>query len=310
MNKTFKQKLDEYFKNDDLKGTLCVLLGYLGTSAEETPASSALTAVVSYYLYGGYFPKGGAQNFANALKEVVEKNGGRVLTRHKVEEILIEKGKVKGVRVKNKVFKSPIVVANANAKTTLLELVKPEYLDKEYINYIKSLKMSSSVFMVFLGVDMDLKNYPTIIDNIDEDFGIVINSNADPSLAPSHKSSVTIITGANYYDFLELGTKEYLEKKKRIAESLIRKAEQIIPNLSSHIIVQDAATPKTFERYTSMPEGAIYSFDQSVDTKRPYFKTPIKGLYLASASTFPGGGIEAVVISGMICANDITGFKK
>jgi all-trans-retinol 13,14-reductase len=310
MNKTFKQKLDEYFKNDDLKETLCVLLGYLGTSAEKTPASSALTAVVSYYLYGGYFPKGGAQNFANALKEVVEKNGGRVLTRHKVEEILIEKGKVKGVRVKNKVFKSPIVVANANAKTTLLELVKPEYLDKEYINYIKSLKMSPSVFMVFLGVDMDLKNYPTIIDNMDESFGIVINSNADPSLAPSHKSSVTIITGANYYDFLELGTKEYLEKKKRIAESLIRKAEQIIPNLSSHIIVQDAATPKTFERYTSMPEGAIYSFDQSVDTKRPYFKTPIKGLYLASASTFPGGGIEAVVISGMICANDITGFKK
>jgi len=58
-----------------------------------------------------------------------------------------------------------------------------------------------------------------------------------------------------------------------------------------------------------MPEGAIYSFDQSIHTKRPYFKTPIKGLYLASASTFPGGGIEAVVISGIICANDIHGWK-
>ena len=56
-----------------------------------------------------------------------------------------------------------------------------------------------------------------------------------------------------------------------------------------------------------MPEGALYAyaFDQSIDSKRPYFKTPIRGLYLASASTFPGGGIEAVVISGIICANDI-----
>lgn len=80
-------------------------------------------------------------------------------------------------------------------------------------------------------------------------------------------------------------------------------------DLSKHIIVQDAATPKTFERYTLMPEGAIHDFDQSIDTKRPYFKTPIRGLYLTSASTFPGGGIEAVVISGMICANDICNWE-
>ena len=111
---------------------------------------------------------------------------------------------------------------------------------------------------------------------------------------------------ANYYDFPDRGTKDYLEKKKEAAEMLVRKAEGIIPDLSKHIIVQDAATPKTFERYTSI---AIYAFDQSIGVKRPYFKTPIKGLYLASASTFPGGGIEAVVISGIICAHDICNWK-
>jgi len=100
-----------------------------------------------------------------------------------------------------------------------------------------------------------------------------------------------------------------LEKKKELAERLIKKAEKIIPDLGKYIIIQDAATPKTFERYTSMPEGAIYAFDQSINTKRPYFKTPIRGLYLASASTFPGGGIEAVVISGIICANDICNWE-
>ena len=209
------------------------------------------------------------------------------------------------MRVGNKIFKSPIVVANANAKTTFLELIGEENLDREFVEYIKKLKMSPSCFMVFLGVDMDLSGYPTIIENLDEVYSIAINSNADLGLAPKGKASVTILTGANYYDFTERGTEEYLGKKREFAELLIKKAEKIIPDLSKHIVVQDAATPKTFEKYTSMPEGAIYAFDQSINTKRPYFKTPIRGLYLASASTFPGGGIEAVVISGIICANDI-----
>lgn len=309
MNKTYKQKLDEYFSKDNLKTLLCALLGYIGTKADKTAASSALTAVVSYYIHGGYFPRGGAQNFANVLREVIESYGGKVLLKHRVDEILVEDGEVKGLKVGNKVFRSPIVVANADAKTTFLELVREENLDKEFVEYIKSLKMSPSCFMVSLGVDMDLSGYPTLINNLDEGYSIAINSNADSSLAPKGKASITILTDASYYDFPERGTKAYLEKKKEFTETLIKKAEKVISNLSKHILVQDVATPKTFERYTSMPEGAIYAFDQSVNTKRPYFKTPIKGLYLANASTFPGGGIEAVVISGTICANDIWNWE-
>jgi all-trans-retinol 13,14-reductase len=309
MNKTYKEKLDEYFKDEDLKELLCALLGYIGTKPEKTPASNALAACVSYYLYGGYFPKGGAQRFANSLKEIIESQGGKVLTRYKVDNILVENGEVRGVKVGEKILKAPIIVANANAKTTFLELIGEDKLDKMFVEYINGLKMSSSCFMVSLGVDMDLSNYPTLIKNIDEGYEIVINSNADSSLAPKGKASIAILTDANYYDFPERGTEEYLKKKTELVEMLIQKAERIILGLRKHIIVQDAATPKTFKRYTSMPEGALYSFDQSMGVKRPYFKTPIKGLYLASASTFPGGGIEAVVMSGMICANDICNWE-
>ena len=169
--------------------------------------------------------------------------------------------------------------------------------------------MSPSCFAVFLGLDMNLRDHPSIIVNLDEGYYLVINSNADPTLAPKGKASVMILTGANYRDFPERGTEEYLRLKKTLAEELIEKVEKLIPDLSKHIVVMDAATPKTYEIYTSMPEGAIYAFDQSIHTKRPYFKTPIKGLYLASASTFPGGGIEAVTISGIICVNDICGWR-
>jgi len=54
-----------------------------------------------------------------------------------------------------------------------------------------------------------------------------------------------------------------------------------------------------------MPEGAIYSFHHSMKDKRPYFKTPLKGLYLASSSTGFGGGVEAVIGSGLQCMKNI-----
>ena len=309
LNKTFKAILDEYFKNEEIKKLLTALIGYIGTKPEKTNALSGLTACLSYYMHGGYFTKGGAQKFSDALKDIIEKYGGKVLLKHKVEKILIENGKVYGVQVGNKVFKAPIVVANANAKLVFLKLIDEKHLEKSFIDYIKGLKMSPSAFMVFLGVDMDLSSYPTIITNLDEGFDIVINSNADPNLAPPGKATVTIITLANYRDFPNQNTKDYLKKKREFMEVYIKKAEKIIPELSKHIVFKDAATPKTFERYTLIPEGAIYSFDQSIGNKRPFFKTPIKGLYLVGASTFPGGGIEAVIISGIICANDICGWK-
>ena len=310
MNKTFREKLDEHFEDEDLKALLCALIGYVGADPGEVPASSALTAVISYYIHGGYFPRGGARNFAETLKKLIEDHGGRVLLGCRVDEILVEDGGVRGVRAGGKVFRAPIVVANANARTTFLELVGERYLDKEFIEHIKGLRMSSSCFAVFLGLDMDLRSYPSIIVNLDEGYYLVINSNADPTLAPEGKASIMILTEADYRDFPERGTEEYLRLKRMLAEKLVEKAERLIPDLSKHILVMDAATPKTYERYTSMPKGAIYSFDQSIHTKRPYFKTPIRGLYLASASTFPGGGIEAVTISGVICANDICGWER
>lgn len=97
--------------------------------------------------------------------------------------------------------------------------------------------------MVYLGVDMDLSEYPTIIHHLDGGYDLVINSNADPTLALEGKESVSIITGATYQAFPEIGTDAYEKKKAAYAEKIIKKAEQVIPELTDHIIVQDAATP-------------------------------------------------------------------
>ena len=308
--KIYKQKLDEYFKDEDLKQLLSVYSPHIGVTPDKAFTKDVLGPCVSYFFYGGYFPKGGPQKFADSLKDYIENHNGKVLVNHLVDKILIKNNEVNGVKVRDQIFKSSIIVSNANAKNTFLKLIEKDSLNKKFVKNIKELKMAPSCFAVFLGVDMDLSNYSSHIIDVDEALWIVISSNVDSSLAPKGKANIILIGDANYSDFPERGTKEYLQKKKEITEILIKKAEKIIPDLSKHIIVQDAATPKTFERYTLTQEGAIYSFDQSIETKRPCFKTPIKGLYLVGASTFPGGGIEAVVMSGMICANDICDWKR
>ncbi|MGD9290745.1 MAG: hypothetical protein PVG74_24215, partial [Desulfobacterales bacterium] len=67
------------------------------------------------------------------------------------------------------------------------------------------------------------------------------------------------------------------------------------------IEVKEAATPLTNWRYTGNTAGAIYGFEQSMDNaymNRIKNKTPINGLYLASAWGDPGGGYAGVYRGG------------
>ena len=95
---------------------------------------------------------------------------------------------------------------------------------------------------------------------------------------------------------------EYQKEKERWTDLLIRRAEQaVIPGLSSMIEVKEAATPLTNWRFTGNTEGAIYGFEQSMDNafmKRISNRTPVKGLYLASAWGNPGGGYAGVLRAG------------
>ena len=305
-SKTIKQKLDDYFDDEELKALLNAFLNYLGTEPAKTPAWVILRDF-GFLIHGNYFPKGGAQRYADGLRDFIESHGGKVLTKHKVDEILIENRETSGVRVGEKTFRSSIVISNANAKLTFLELVDKHNLDETFIDYIKGLRMSDSVFVVFLGVDADLSKYPAVTRNRDEGYSIVIGSNSDLSVAPKGKANIWAVTHANYNNFPERGTKDYLRQKEECAEALIKKLDKVIPGLRRRIIVKDAATPKTLERYTCMPEGASEAFEETVDNPKPCFKTPVRGLYLTGSSTFPGSGIELVTMSGIICANDICG---
>ena len=74
--------------------------------------------------WGIWFPKGGTGALVNALKKLMLEEEIKILNNTEVEEILINKDKVTGVRVKDgESIKSDIVVCNGDPSFTYLNLI-------------------------------------------------------------------------------------------------------------------------------------------------------------------------------------------
>ena len=193
---------------------------------------------------------------------------------------------------------------------------------ENFVKELKETRVTESIFLVSLGVDMDLRvlgfDGATIIynrsDNIDDVWGgdpekcslwIMMHSIRDPSQAPEGMATVQLVSlfPYNYMGYWKRNPdgargKEYQELKEALADKLITAAEAIIPQLSQHIVYKDIATPLTFERYTLNSEGASHGWFPTPGAKMRSQKTQIKNLYQAGHWTFPGPGIYTVALSG------------
>jgi phytoene dehydrogenase-like protein len=91
-------------------------------------------------------------------------------------------------------------------------------------------------------------------------------------------------------------TEQYNEFKKQYADSLIRRADTVVPGLSSHAVDIAVATPVTYRSCTGNDEGAVYGW------RRPRMwrqKVPYThGLYIAGHWTYPGPGVLKTMMSG------------
>lgn len=310
--KSWGQKLDEHFHGDGIKVLLDFLLNHLQVDPYITPAEVALRTY-AFLPHGSFYPKGGAQKLSDAVRDAIQYQGGDVLLGRRADKVLTEGGRVTGVRAGDEVFRSDVVVSNSCVRNTILDLVDPTSLPPDYLSSVAEIEMQEAYFLVFLGVDMNLRDYPTmtqVLDLENDDFFMVaINSNADPSYAPVGQASISIFSWAGYDDFPPRGTPDYQLKKDERAAHMVAQASTVIPGLADKIVVQDAATPRTLERYTLTPRGSGEGIRWSTEAPLPWFKTPVEGLYLVGSSTYPGAGLELALMSGIICANDIDGWQ-
>lgn len=324
--KSYQDLVDEHIKDVKLKA-LVNANWHLWNPVWKNSAIDFASLTVSETVRGYFYPMGGIQAVPDALVRVLKRYGGEIEYRTPVDRIILENGEAAGIETgKGKRIKAKQVVSNIAARAVFLDLVGEENLPAEFVIALNGLEISLSSFYVYLGVDIDPREsgfdapetivYETYDNTKDWElllrgeisvpcFGIAVPTYMDPGLAPPGKHVVIIMTMAPY----SLRGKSWREEKKRMTAKLIGKAEKLIPRLSQHIVVQDSATPLTYERYTLNSLGAAmgWAFTPQMFMRRLEQKTPVPNLYLAGHWTMPGGGVPAVAISGLKAARMIIG---
>lgn len=304
---TYGEMLDSYFENEELKSVLAGQWGYLGSPAPEVSSIGMCQMLVNYLRDGAYYPRGGTQRFADGFARALADSGGELLLSCKAEEILLQGKRARGVRLEESgEVLADCVVSNVDTRQTFFNLIR-EGVDREYLGKIKDMKESPSYFLLYLGLgpEVDLRGFRRGFYHGPNNQWKYISAptKVDPSLAPPGRQIITVVaTLEERYEEV----KDWKALKDRLTKDTINYLEGIVPNLSKHIEVIEAATPKTLERYTLNSRGAAYGWAVTLEqtgTGRLGNRTPIENLYLAGHWTNPGPGICAVVSSGWRVAN-------
>lgn len=300
----FGAMLDAHVRDPRLRELLSVLSGYLSDDPRRLTVG-AMAPIFGYYFDGGYYPAGGSQALADTLAAAIREAGGEVRLRTPVRRIVIERGRATGVEsAGGRVERAPLVVSNADARRTFLELVGAECLPRDFAERVRGLRPSASAFVVYLGVDEvpDLEPI-TLLSTPAGALGIAVPSRVDPGLAPPGHASLTLTTliPAREAETWDRGAPGYLARRRAAGEELIARAEAVLPGLRQHIVYRQEGSPATFGRYAWTTGGSIYG--PALGQWRSPAYSPVPGLALAGAGVFPGAGVEAVVISGTIVAD-------
>jgi all-trans-retinol 13,14-reductase len=302
----FLAMLAEYLRDPELRWVLSAFFAYL--THDPAPLSVvAMAPIYGYFFDGGYYPEGGSQRLADALVGVIERCGGTVRLRSPVSRLTVHSGRVLGVELASgETLAAPTVISNADLRHTFLDLVGRERLPAAFRRRVEALQPSTSGFSVFLGVDyVPRVSAMTLVGPPGSSLFIGVPSQSDPSLAPPGHACITLLT------FLPPGETApwdrsdpgYARRKRAAGDELMSRAEAVLPGLSKHVVYRQDASPATFERYAWTGRGAIYG--TAVEAWHPMAETPLDGLYLTGAGTFPGNGIESVVISGVLAAEAV-----
>lgn len=324
---TTSQFIAKYTKNKKIECIVSDIWRFTGLPPERLSALYFLILFNGYFCNPTSYIKGGFQELFNAISRQIKENGSEVMFNTTVEKIVTYRNSAKSVITdKKEEFMARAIISNANAIDTLTLLLDNDKIKKTYNKKLATLEKSVSAFQVYLGLKIPAKNlgmnYARISINSSyspaENFDyclkgdydrclleITDHAQIDPTLVPQGKGSLLIMTYDNYANWKDLNKEEYKLRKQRVIEKLIERVQNYLPGLEAQIEIIEAATPLTFARYGSSPEGAIYGFAQTAEQasiNRLKQKTLIKGLFLSGAWTFPGGGVHGCFVSGVEAA--------
>jgi phytoene desaturase len=275
--------------------------------------------------YGVHYAMGGVQAIADAMANVVRGQGGRILSGSEVDEIVVEGGAARGVRLSDgSAMAADVVVSNADAGHTYTRLLRNHRRRRWTDRHVASRRWSMGLYVWYFGTrgtaDMwrDVGHH-TIVNgprfdgllrdifvrgHLADDMSLYIHrpSVTDPSAAPKGDDTFYVLSPvphlghANPVDW-QTEAEPYRAKVSAVLE-------QHIPGFADRISTSLTYTPEDFrDRYLS-PMGSGFSIEPRILQSawfRPHnVSEEARGLYLVGAGTHPGAGLPGVVSSAEV----------
>ncbi|MGL5010589.1 MAG: phytoene desaturase family protein, partial [Paracoccaceae bacterium] len=236
--------------------------------------------------FGVHYAMGGVAAIASAMGRVIAGQGGTLRLNTEVDEVVLEQGRVAGVRlVGGEVLRAPLVVSNADAGHTYTRLLRNAPKKRWTDRRLSRTRWSMGLFVWYFGTkgtagDWADVGHHTILNGpryrgltedifikgkLAEDMSLYVHrpSVTDASCAPAGDdtfyalSPVPHLGHDNGVDWGEIG-ESYRLKVQKVLE------EQLLPGFSSKITSSRFFTPVDFrDRYLS-PHGAGFSIEPRI----------------------------------------------
>ncbi|MFX0015991.1 MAG: phytoene desaturase [Promethearchaeota archaeon] len=281
--------------------------------------------------FGVWFARGGTTVLVNALADLFEELGGKIVLNTEVKKIEIRKNQAVGVfTTSNDFYPSKIIISNADPAFTYTKMIDAKWRKKNSDKRYKKAKYSMGLVVIYFGTKKqypEMKHHTIILGPrykglledifkkkiLAEDFSSYLHlpTRTDPSLAPEGHETFYILIPVPHLDSGINWEKMAEPFKQRIFDFL---EENYLPGLKENLVTERILTPLDFERDYNSFKGSGFSvepiFTQSA-WFRPHNKSEdIDGLYLVGAGTHPGAGLPGVVSSAKVTTDLIIRYKN
>jgi prolycopene isomerase len=316
---SYREYIARFIKDTTLRHLFYSVWPFAGNSPSYAPVFNALIFIV-HALEGSHHVKGGFGALAGALAGAVLKNNGVVLTRWPVCALRTGSDKKVAaiVNAQGEELNAHSFVSNISPYILHRSLLPQEARNRLWLRRLEKLRPCVSAVCVYLGIQGDASDI--VRDNVTFWFAsldheaIYSRILSGPTgtidhlliMRPpdsEHESTLTLMCFAR-----PDGAADWKEAKKNISAAMINKAIELFGDFSARILVREAASPATFERYTGNTGGALYGFDNARDlygqSKFP-LTTHMRNLFQVGHWTKSGSGIYNVMSCGNTVADMI-----
>ncbi|MER7004797.1 NAD(P)/FAD-dependent oxidoreductase [Dactylosporangium sp. NPDC000555] len=277
-------------------------------------------------------PIGGMGTIAVAMTRAFTAAGGQLRLGARVAQLVTENGRIRAaVTTSGEEFRARVVLSNVNPMTTLLDLLPPDALPDEVRDRAARLPLHGSAFKVGLALD-GIPRFAMAGDDTEAEllagcqFRIAPSleymerafddakygrpshgpmlwgltpSVSDPSVTPEGRHVMSVNVFHAPYDLV--GT-TWEQERSRFGMRCIDVLSEYIPNLKEIITDVRFWSPVDLESEYGLLRGNITHGDTlpaQMFSFRPLpgmadYRTPVQGLYLCGAGSWPGGSVTGV----------------